>query len=180
MAAQRPGQQTNQSRGANRQRPQLHRIRWIIVIVVLTLIVAGTVIWLLTLRGTWITIVPLVIFTVLGVIIALFQWLFPVSSNTPEHSSTTIQPSLIPQLSSATSSLSTMPEIHVHASPADHTHPPQSSPLEKRTYRGIMGVPPPTDSRTIQQREAVVKDIFAKLTQPDITAYVLTGMGGVG
>jgi tetratricopeptide (TPR) repeat protein len=180
MAAQRPGQQTNQSRRANRQRPQLHRIRWIIVIIVLILILAGTVIWLLTLRGTWITIVPLVIFTILGVIIALFQWLFPVSSNAPEHSSTTIQPSLIPQLSSAISSLSTMPEIHVHAFPADHTHLTQSSSLEKRTYRGIMGVPPPTDSRTIQQREAVVKNIFAKLTQPDITAYVLTGIGGVG
>ena len=141
MAAQQPGQQTDKSRRENQQRTQLHKIRWIIVIIVLILVAAGTVIWLLTLQGTWITIVPLVIFTILGIIIALFQWLFPVSSNTSDHASTTIQSTLIPQLSSATPSLSTMPEIHVHVPPTDHTHPPQSGPLEKRAYRGIRGVP---------------------------------------
>jgi len=180
MAAEQPGQQTDKSRRESRQRNQLHKIRWIIVIFVLILIAAGTVIWLLTLQGTWITIVPIVIFTVLGVIIALFQWLFPVSSNTSDHSSTIIQSSLIPQLSTVTPSLSTKPEIHVHVPLADHTHPPQSGLLDKRAYRGIMGVPPPTDPRTIQQRETVVKDTFTKLTKPDITAVVLTGIGGVG
>jgi tetratricopeptide (TPR) repeat protein len=117
---------------------------------------------------------------VLGVIIALFQWLFPVSSNASDHLSTTIHSSLIPQLSTATPSLSTMPQIIVDVPPAAHTHSPQSGPLDKRAYRGIMGVPPPTDPRTIQQRETVVKDIFARLIQPDITAVVLTGIGGVG
>ncbi|HYT37088.1 MAG TPA: tetratricopeptide repeat protein [Ktedonobacteraceae bacterium] len=180
MAAQQPGQQTDKSRRESQKRNQLHRIRWIIVIIVLILISAGTVIWLLTLQGTWITILPLVIFTILGIIIALFQWLFPVSSNISEHSSTVIHSSLIPQLSTATPSPSTMPEILVHVPPADHTHLPQSGLLDKRAYRGIMGVPPPTDPRTIQQRETVVKDIFTKLTQPDITAFVLTGIGGVG
>jgi hypothetical protein len=179
MAAQQPGQQKDQSLRVNQQRFQLHKLRWIIVIIVLILVAAGTVIWLLTLRGTWITIVPLVI-TVIGVIIALFQWLFPFSSNTSDHSSTTIPSSLVPQLSTATPSLSTMPEIHVHIPPADHTHPPQSGPLEKRAYRGIMGVPPPTDSRTIQQRETVVMDLCARLIQPDVTSVVLTGIGGVG
>src|SRR5262249_30663576 len=53
-------------------------------------------------------------------------------------------------------------------------------PLDKRGYRGIMGVPPPTDPRTIQQRETVVKDIFARLIRQDTTAVVLTGIGGVG
>src|SRR6266487_424550 len=180
MAAQQPGQQTDKSRRESQKRNQLHRIRWIIVIIVLILIAAGTVIWLLTLQGTWITILPLVIFTILGIIIALFQWLFPVSYNISEHSSTVIHSSLIPQLSTATPSPATMPEILVHVPPADHTHPPQSGLLDKRAYRGIMGVPPPTDPRTIQQRETVVKDIYTKLTQPDITAFVLTGIGGVG
>src|SRR2546428_4813281 len=147
MAAKKQGQQPDKSQNESQKRYQLHRIRWIIVVIVLILIAVGTVIWLLTLQGTWITIVPLVIFTVLGVIIALFQWLFPVSSNTSDRASTSIQPSFVPQLSSATPSLSTMPEIHVHVPPADHTHPPQSGPLEKRAYRGIMGVPPPTDAR---------------------------------
>jgi fatty acid desaturase len=96
MTTQQPGQQSDKSRMESQKRTQLHRIRWIIVIIVLILIAAGTVIWLLTLQGTWITILPLVIFTILGIIIALFQWLFPVSSNTSEHPSTIIHPSLYP------------------------------------------------------------------------------------
>src|SRR5260370_17152191 len=44
----------------------------------------------------------------------------------------------------------------------------------------MRGVPPATDPRTIQQREKVVKEIYAKLIQSDITAVVLTGMAGVG
>ncbi len=114
MAAHQPGQQSDKAQRESQQRNQLHKIRWIIVIIVLILISAGTVIWLLTLQGTWITILPLVIFTTLGIIIALFQWLFPVSSNISEHSSTVIHSSLIPQLSTATPSLSTRPEILVH------------------------------------------------------------------
>src|SRR5271157_2021089 len=169
MAAQKQGQQSDKSKSESQKRYQLHRIRWIIVVIVLILIAAGTVIWLLTIQGTWITIVPLVIFTVLGIVIGLFQWLFPVSSNASDHSSTTIHSSLIPQLSTATPSLASMPQIIVDVPPAVHTHSPQSGPLDKRAYRGIMGVPPPTDPRTIQQREVVVKDVFAKLTQPDIT-----------
>jgi tetratricopeptide (TPR) repeat protein len=180
MAAQKQGQQSDKSQNESQKRYQLHRIRWIIVVIVLILIAVGTVIWLLTLQGTWITIVPLVIFTVLGVVIGLFQWLFPLSSNPSDRPSTTIHSSLIPQLSTATPSLSSMPQINVHVPSPDYTHPPQSGPLDKRAYRGIMGVPPPTDPRTIQQREAVVKDIFAKLTQLDITDVVLTGIGGVG
>src|SRR6266852_8051862 len=105
MTAQQPGQQSDKSRRESQKRYQLHRISWIIVIIVLILMATGTVIWLLNLQGTWITILPLVIFTILGIIIALFQWLFPVSSNAPDRLSTTIHLSLIPQLSIVTSSL---------------------------------------------------------------------------
>ena len=48
------------------------------------------------------------------------------------------------------------------------------------SYRGIVGVPPPTDPKTIQQREKVVKEVYDRLTQPDITAIALTGIGGIG
>jgi hypothetical protein len=48
------------------------------------------------------------------------------------------------------------------------------------THRGFIGLPPPTDPRTIQQREQIVKEVYAKLTQNDITAIALTGIGGVG
>jgi hypothetical protein len=50
----------------------------------------------------------------------------------------------------------------------------------KPAHRGIVGLPPLTDSRTIQQREQVVREVYAKLIQPDITAIALTGIGGVG
>src|SRR5712692_357926 len=48
------------------------------------------------------------------------------------------------------------------------------------TSRGIVGFPPPTDPKTIQQRESVVEDVYGRLTQLDISAIVLTGIGGVG
>jgi tetratricopeptide (TPR) repeat protein len=48
------------------------------------------------------------------------------------------------------------------------------------SYRGIAGVPPPTDPKTIQQREKVVKEVYGRLSQPDITAIALTGIGGIG
>src|SRR5947209_11101043 len=59
--------------------------RWLIACVILLFIVVGTIIWILSSRGAFTTILPIVIFTVLGVLIALFQWLFPVSLSTSEH-----------------------------------------------------------------------------------------------
>src|SRR6266480_6993906 len=47
-------------------------------------------------------------------------------------------------------------------------------------YRRIVGFPPITDPRTIQQREHVVKTIYTQLTQKDISAIALTGIGGAG
>jgi tetratricopeptide (TPR) repeat protein len=41
-------------------------------------------------------------------------------------------------------------------------------------------VPPPTDARTIQQRDIAVRTVYVKLTQPETTALVLTGIAGVG
>ncbi len=179
MPTQQQGHQLDNAQHEQRRKQPLW-IRWLIASIIILLIVVGIIIWVVTSQNSLTNILPIVIFTVLSVIIALFQWLFPVSSNASDHPSTTIQSSLIPQLSTAIPSQSTMPQIVVHVPPADHTHPPQSGPLDKRAYRGIMGVPPPTDPRTIQQRETVVKDILARLIQPDITSVVLTGIGGVG
>ncbi len=179
MSTQQPGHQLDNAQHEQRRKQPLW-IRWLIASIIILLIVVGIIIWVVTSQNSLTTILPIVIFTVLGVIIALFQWLFPLSSNASDHPSTSTQPSLIPHLSSATPSLSTMPEIHVHVPSANHTHPPQSGPLDKPAYRGIMGVPPPTDPRTIQQRKTVVTDIFGKLIQPDVTTFVLTGLGGVG
>ncbi len=56
---------------------------------------------------------------------------------------------------------------------------PSPSP-DKPAARSIVGTPPPTDAKTILQREQAVKDIYNRLIQPDISAIVLTGIGGIG
>lgn len=149
--------------------------RWIIVVIALLVILASTILWIAENQGPWINILPLVIFTVLGVIIALFQWLFPISSDLPEKALVSQQSAL-------------KQDMFIHAPPRNIYLPTFDAPslteyvlpFNKTAYRSILGVPPPTDPRTIQQRESAVKAVYAKLIQPDITAIVLTGMGGVG
>src|SRR5579859_867550 len=154
--------------------------RWLIVLAVVAVIIAGSILWIIENNGPWISILPIIIFTALGVIIALLQWLFPVSSDTSS-----------PPLSLAHVS-SPLQTPHHHVSPSMVTPPTnatnpivpppaeQSPPVGKTAYRSIVGVPPPTDSRTIQQREKAVKEIYGKLIQHDISAIALTGIGGVG
>lgn len=57
---------------------------------------------------------------------------------------------------------------------------PSSPGMKARLYQNITGVPPPTNPRTVQQRERDVQTVYAKLLQADTTAVVLTGIGGVG
>src|SRR6266516_2774557 len=179
MATQQQGQQFDnvQQHEQRRKRPGM---RWVIASIILLLIAVGAIIWIVTSQGSITTILPIVIFTVLGVVIGLFQWLFPVSSNAPDRPTAIFPPSPLPQVSTANPTSPATPQVIVPIPPADRTHPQQSGPLDKPAYRGIMGVPPPADPRTIQQREKTVKDIYEKLAQPDITVVVLTGIGGVG
>ena len=176
METQQQGQQLDDSQRHDQQRKRQLRTRWIIAGIALLLIAGGTIFWLVDTQGSLYAILPIVIFTVLSVVIGLFQWLFPVSSNAPVHPAG--QPSLAAQ--AATPSVGQLPQIIVHVPAPDYVHPPQTGPLEKAVYRGIRGVPPPTDPRTIQQREKAVREIFARLIEADVTALVLTGIGGVG
>lgn len=118
-----------------------HRTRWLIAMIALLLVTVGASVWVFADRSAFLSILPLVIFAVLGVLIALLQWLFPVASSHP---------------------------------PAEVLPPQQTS------YCRIGGFPPLTDSRAIQQREPVVKAVYAQLTRPNTTAVALTGMGGMG
>lgn len=54
------------------------------------------------------------------------------------------------------------------------------TPERKTAFRGIVGFLPLTDTRTIGQRTKCVEETYTKLTQPDVTAVVLTGISGVG
>jgi hypothetical protein len=182
MGLQQQRQQPDNAQDHTHAHKAVPWMRWLIAVVILLLIVVGIIIWILIGQSSWTTILPVVIFTVLGVVIALFQWLFPVSTgaHTHEHTANSFPASLMPQLSTVSPAVATMPQIIVHVPPADHMSLPQSGPLDKAPYRGIMGVPPPTDPRTIQQREKAVRDVYTKLTQSDISVIALTGIGGVG
>lgn len=150
--------------------------RWVIAGIALLLIAGGALFWLEHPQSSLIAILPIIIFTVLGVVISLFQWLFPVGSNAPAHPAAMMHPAFAAPGSA-------MPQIIVHVPPQVYTpanDAPSSGPLSKVSYRGILGFPPPTDPRTIEQRENVVRGLFSLLSEPQLSAIVLTGIGGVG
>src|SRR3989440_4167192 len=165
----------------SKERKQLQERRLIIISIAILLLVGGTIIWILNsqgiIKGSWSSTL-LIIFTVFGIIIGLFQWLYPVSSSTSQPS----QPSQLSQSSQPhpiPAEAQPVPQIIVHMPPSAVT-PPLAQIPEKAPYRGIVGVPPPTDPRTIQQRQKAVQDIYSRLLRPDTTAIALTGIAGVG
>ena len=154
-------------------RKQLIERRVLIVTVAVLFLGAAAVLWILNaqnvIQGSWSNDLS-IIFIFVSVLIGLFQWLFPVSGSPADRSAQSTQ--------SGVSAASVPIIVQMH--PADVTTVAQPVKDEKAAYRGIMGVPPPTDPRTIQQRELAVRDIYARLTQPGSSAVVLTGIGGVG
>lgn len=114
-----------------------------------------------------------IILAFISIIIGLFQWLFPISTSRHEPSITHTHAPLSPQHSPAPPAVQPI----IVQVPTTQPLPP---PSPSSSHRGILGLPPPTDPRTIQQREHLVKDVYARLTQPGITAIALTGIGGVG
>lgn len=163
---------TSQQKKA-RERKRLIERRILIASTAVLFLGAAVVLWIAN-AGSWSNDFS-IIFIFIGVLIALFQWLFPVSSG-PAH------PAPLPQTAQEAGAVSTLPPIVLHL--------PQSLPVpvaqsstdadEKDSYRGILGLPPPTDARTIQQRVAAVQEVYTLLTEPAISAVVLTGIGGVG
>lgn len=152
-------------------------IRWLIVLIALLLIIVGTILWIVENQGPWVTILPVVLFTVLSVLIALFQWLFPVSN---EERSPVLHSHANGGSTGVLVNPSQPPQIVVQMPPAISQPLEVLPPVNKTVYRSIIAVPPPTDPRTIQQREKAVKEVYTKLIEDDITAIVLTGIGGVG
>ncbi len=162
----------DQKQRKTRERKQLQERRFIIVSTAILLLIGATILWILNsqgiIRGSWSGIL-LIIFTVAGIIIGLFQWLYPISSPLPPQT----------QPNAAAVAATPAPQIIVHVPPTA-PQPPLPAPGERATYRGIVGVPPPTDPRTIQQRQKAVQDIYSRLLRQDLTAIALTGIAGVG
>ena len=165
-----PTEQQEQAESRARQRRQLRERRFLILGVALLFLLGGATLWILNsqgiVRGSWSSSL-LIIFTVLGVVVGLFQWLFPISSPAP------------PPRADAGATLPP-PQIIVQVPQTASPSPPQPVVREKAAYRGIVGIPPPTDPRSIQQRQLAVEEIYSQLTRPGVTAIALTGIAGVG
>jgi len=160
-------------------RKQLIERRMLIATVAVLFLGTAVVFWILNaqsiIKGSWSSVLS-IIFIFMSVLIGLFQWLFPVSNSSPTNSASPAHSAL----PGAPDVLAQPPHIIVQMHPADITSALAPAKVEKAPYRGIMGMPPPTDPRTIQQREVAVKDIYTALLQPATSAVVLTGIGGVG
>ena len=183
MAMQQPEQKLDKPHVKGKQRKNPPQ-RTLVIITVILIALAVAIIWILSslriVPASWAAISSIIV-AVFGAVFTFLQSLhifFPPAAHespvVPEHAYLS---SYIPATSPSSPQI---PPIIFYAPPVDHTHLPQSGPLDRPVYRGIRGVSPPTDPRTIQQREKVVKEIYAKLIQSDITAVVLTGMAGVG
>lgn len=155
MSVQRQIQPSPRSKGSSWK-----LLRMILAIITILLIGAGTTIAIF--RGTLFNAAS-IIFTAAGAAFALCQWLLPVSHTQSDHPTPSIPPIIVQ-----------LPGIQLAPEPQ------ASPPTQNMNYRGIIGLPPLTEPRTIHQREKAVCEVYIQLTQPDVTSVVLTGIGGVG
>ncbi len=179
MATQEQAQQQPQPQ-KHRRLPwkYVRRIIYILVIITLLFFIAGGTTWVLIqvgiIHASW-SDKLLTILAGLGgataailAIFGIFQFILSLIPGAPESSTTSPPPS------------TTIQNI-INVSPAPSVPPSPSPPHPTLpSYRGIIGLPPPTDPKTIQQRHKVVKEVYDRLTQPGITAIALTGIGGIG
>src|SRR6266571_1975744 len=155
---------------------QVRRIIYTLVAVTLFFFIGGATIWILIqlgiIHGPWFDKLSAILTglgTALGALLTIFgifQFILSLIPSEPEPSPT-ISPTL--QNNSQVSPIPLLLPIS-----------PPSPPANRLAHRGIVGLPPPVDPRTIQQREKVVMDVHAKLIHSDITAIALTGIAGVG
>src|SRR5215475_4640590 len=119
--------------------------RWLIIAIALLVIIVGGVFWIIVSGVQWFTVLPVILFTALGIVVALFQWLFPVSSDPHDHKAAhaSAQASLT-SLASPTGLAPGPQPIVVHI-----PHPVSGDlpPVNKTVYRSIAGMPPLTDPR---------------------------------
>ncbi len=128
--------------------------RWLIVFGIFLALAVASIIWILNDKESFYTILATIIFSMIGIIIGLFQWLFPLPSNDSDPQVSSIQIGSPPE-TSRTSSLYSGQRI-------------------------IIGIIPPTNPISIQQREQTVKNVYKQLAEQHTTAIALTGIGGVG
>jgi tetratricopeptide (TPR) repeat protein len=178
MATQPQAQQPQPQRHKGLPWKYVRRIIYILVVITLLFFIAGGIIWVLIqvgiIHASW-SDKLLTILAGLGsataailAIFGIFQIILSLIPSAPESPTTSPAPPTTIQ--------------NIINVPLAYPVPPSPSPTppDKTSYRGIVGLPPPTDPKTIEQRQKVVKEVYDRLTQPDITAIALTGIGGIG
>ena len=154
---------------------------WIAISIVIILIVVLAVasVWILTHQGITQGTATLTIISIVGgLVVALFaalftylQWRYPVSPATAEPVSTP------PTSQNPSPSTPIIIQLQQQALP---TIPQPTLIPDKPVSASIIGTFPPTDPKTIQQRQKVVEQVYSELTKPDVNCIVLTGIGGIG
>lgn len=154
MTTQQQERRSDQLNTRSKGRKRISR-RSSVIITVLLLAVAIIIIWILSyfnvIQSFWVAIFTIII-TVFGAVFALFQSMH-LFLPAEKHVSTETSP-----YSNAKMDIPSI-ETKVALSSA------------KPAYRGIVGFPPPTDPRIIQQREQVVKEVYTKLTQSNVEIH---------
>lgn len=185
-AQQAQGQAANWSR----------RVRIVLFVCALLGLVAAAIFWLLNIQpGVFST-----VFVALGVIFALIA-LYPiiVPPKTPDPANTSPQVTVNtpvtvhnevshPPINIYNVLPSLQPAPQVQASPAPPTLPaPDSQPssvlADSSRYANALSLrslPLPGGAKHIQKREKNVKEIYAQLIEPGVSAVALCGIGGVG
>ena len=181
MKAQQVQQQGQASKG-------LRRVRIILFVCALLGLIAAAIFWLLNIQ-------PAVFSTIFGAsgaivgFIALYPIIVPPKTPDPINQPLTVQnvvqsppvniynvlPSsqIVPQVQ-APSAPPTLPAADSQPSPAPVGGSFYANPLSLRS------LPLPAGAKHIQKREKNVREIYAQLIEPGVSAVALCGIGGVG
>src|SRR6266567_2575512 len=169
--------QQEQQRG--KPQVQIKRNKWLsqrklIIVTTLTIALAIATTWILSslniIPNSWAAISSIIV-AIFGAVFTFLQSLhlfLPPDTHAPVVPEQVLQPHS-----------TQIPPIAVQL-PTTYLLPLQSTSIDIVPHRGILSLPPATDPRTIQQREQVVREVYTKLIQPNIYAFALTGIGGIG
>lgn len=167
MQTQQQMQSIEEMEGRSRELPRRYLVIMTSTIVLFTVgTVSGVISVLGFIHGSFFSILSVVL-TSLAVAGILILRLFPSSSSSREPAVISSPPSSGP--------------LRAGQVPISQSLSPEKLPtIIKNVHRDIRGLPPPTLPKIIHQRRRVVEEIYALLTRQDVSAIVLTGIGGVG
>ncbi|MBV9019514.1 MAG: tetratricopeptide repeat protein [Chloroflexi bacterium] len=136
-------------------------------ITALLILIGGVALWTLNARDF----LPALLTTSFGVLATIFTF----SQALPIFFAQKSSGSALPSRSAAAKQLN-------NTSPPANTAVPASAPAvpSSPALLTLRGVPLPTDPHSVQQREVVVKGVYALLIEANTSAVVLSGIDGIG